>query len=113
VLESYLVEALIKKHAVLGEFSIKKKEFLPVCGVFLCLLASWESCMTPRQPIGVWQGGSCRGSSLLPIGHLGVKYYSQPHGYTLIFIVIRIRGLGLKAILCIVGIIFTLLCFIL
>jgi hypothetical protein len=49
--------------------------------------------MTPRQPIGVWQGkgSSHRESFPLPIGHLGVIYDSQPHGYTL-FIAIQFRA---------------------
>jgi hypothetical protein len=37
--------------------------------------------MTPRQPMGVrmfGEGGSHKESSLLPIGHLGVIYDSQP-----------------------------------
>jgi hypothetical protein len=49
--------------------------------------------MTPRRPIGVQQGerGSHRESCKLPIGRLGAIYDSQPHGYALFFIAIRIR----------------------
>jgi hypothetical protein len=66
-------------------FYAKSKSFHLFVVVFLCILASWESYMTPRQAIGVRQGeGSChRESSLLPIGRLGVIYDSQPQGYAL------------------------------
>jgi hypothetical protein len=48
--------------------------------------------MTPRQIIGVRGGGGLhRESALLPIGRLGVIYDSQPHGYALYIIAIRIR----------------------
>jgi hypothetical protein len=49
--------------------------------------------MTPRRPSEVYRRGwgSRRESSLLPIGRLGVKYDSQPHGNALFFIAIQIK----------------------
>ncbi len=83
MLELYLVKGFLFKKCCFADFSIKKLKLPPVSGDVLCILADWESYLTPRRQIGVLQeeGGSQRESSLLPIGHLGVIYDSQPHGY--------------------------------
>jgi hypothetical protein len=93
VFELYLVKEFYQTNVILGNFQSKSKSIHLFVLVFLCILASWESYLTHRQPIGLWQvggGGSHRESSLLPIGCLGVIYDSQLHGYAL-FIVIMIR----------------------
>jgi hypothetical protein len=74
VLELYLFTVFsFIKNLVLGDFSIKKHELPPVCDCmfvdFSQLGIIYDSQAANRSEVG--EGGSHRGSFLLPIGPLG------------------------------------------
>ncbi len=64
-----------------------------MCGGIFVYFSRLGVIYDSSRPIGVWwgKGGSHKESFLLSIGPLVVIYDSQPHGYALFFIAIRIR----------------------
>jgi hypothetical protein len=81
-----LLKVLITKMLFEAIFQPKSKIFPLFVVVFFCVCFSWLKVIYDSQATNgsvEREGGSHRESSLLPIGHLGVIYDSQPHGYAL------------------------------
>ncbi len=74
--ELYLAKSFYQQNAVLGDFTIKKEELLPVCGGLFVysgqLGVIYDSQAANRSAAG--GRGLSREFSVLPIGLLGVIY---------------------------------------
>jgi hypothetical protein len=84
-------KCVVSNYILFKILHIKNKSFQLFVVVFLCIPAGWESYRTSRLTKRSAAGGgvSDKESSLLSIGHLGVIYNSQLHGYALHRLVLR------------------------
>jgi hypothetical protein len=52
----FFVKGFIQINVILDIFQSNRKRFHLFVVVFVCIPPGWELYMTPRKPIGVWQG---------------------------------------------------------